>query len=86
MRIRLIVAQYKCHYPGEFMPNVVDAWDEYVLEDNDRGYQEALAKHEAMVPNGYEWVRELDVTVPDDVIEGLADVPQLTTLWKQVSS
>lgn len=84
MRIRLIVAQYKQRYEGQYMPNVMDAWDEYVLDENGEGYQEKLQKYQAMVPNELEWVRELDVTVPDDVITSLADVPELPTLWRQV--
>lgn len=83
MRIRLIVAQYKEMYEGELMPNIVDAWDEYALEDNGVGYDEALAKHKAREGADYEWVRELDVTVPDDVIDSLAAVPMVSTIWKQ---
>jgi hypothetical protein len=77
MQIRLIIAQYKQSYPGEYMPNVVDAWDEYVLEDNWQGYEEALAKHKAGEGTDYEpnGVKELIVTVPDDVITGLFDIP-----------
>lgn len=77
MKIRLIIAQYKERYPGEYMPNVVDAWDEYVLEDNWEGYQESLAKHKAREDSDYEAVRELIVTVPDEAILKLFkdDVP-----------
>jgi hypothetical protein len=82
--IRLIFAQWKCSYPGELMPNVVDSWDEYLMEDNHDGFAESLARHEARVGTDYEWVRCLDVQVPFDIIESLADVPILSTLWKQV--
>ena len=45
MRIHLIVAQYPQQYDGQYMPNVVDAWDEFVLEDNYEGFVDSLNEH-----------------------------------------
>lgn len=86
MRVRLIFGQYQQRYDGELMPNVLDAWDEYVLDDNPIGYQEALAKFEAMVPSELEWVRELDIHVPDAAITALAvpSVPWIDVVAKRV--
>lgn len=83
-RIRLIIAQWKCSYPGELMPNVVDAWDDYVLQDNWDGYEEALKSHRDRVGTDYEWVRELDVQVPESVVSALAFVPSVAATWKAV--
>lgn len=71
MNIRLIIAQYPQSYPGQLMPSVVDAWDEFALEDNWAGYKEALAKHKAGVPRDYTAVRELVVHVPDEAVTSL---------------
>lgn len=84
MEIRLIIAQYPQQYDGQYMPNVVDAWDEYAMDGNEEGYAEALAKHQAKLGIDYEAVRELTVTVPDQVVTDLFVVPELPTLWKQV--
>lgn len=75
MEIRLIIAQYRNRYPGEHAPNVVDAWDEYTLMDNWEGYNEALRKHQEMVPSEYEAVRELTITVPDIAVDSLFEIP-----------
>lgn len=76
MKIRMIVAQYPERYAGEYMPNIVDAWDEYVMDDNPEGFNDALKKHEALVASGdYEAVRVLDVEVPDSAVLGLFQIP-----------
>ena len=75
MIVRLIFAQYKQGYPGELCPNVVDAWDEYALDENYSGFEESLKKHEALVGEEYEWVKCLNVRVPDDAIYALPVIP-----------
>lgn len=78
MRIRLIVGQYPQSYDGQLMPNVLDAWDEFVLEDNYEGFAEKLAEYESWVTKGdLEAVRVLDVIVPDIAVTGLFDIPQV---------
>jgi hypothetical protein len=77
MRINLIIAQYAQSYDGQYMPNVIDAWDEFTLEDNQEGYNEALAKAQQRVLDGdYEAVRELAVIVPDEAVTGLFKTPR----------
>lgn len=78
--IHLIVAQYKQSRPGEFMPTVVDAWDEYTFEINEEGYQESLAKHRAKEGTDYETmgVRELQVVLPQSAITNLFDPAVIT--------
>lgn len=85
MRLHMIVAQYKESYPGELMPNVVDVWDEFVMDDNPDGYRKELKRHEALVGTEYSGVRELVVTLPDEVVTDLFAVPELPTLWRQVN-
>lgn len=74
MKIRLIVVQYPQRYEGELMPNIVDAWDEYVLEDNYVGFEEALQRHQAMAGpstdsnRAYDAVSVLDVEIPDKAV------------------
>jgi hypothetical protein len=76
IKLHLIVAQYKQAYGGQYMPNVVDCWDEYALEDNYEGYQEALTRHHAKEGTDYEimGVRELTVEIPESAITGLFKV------------
>jgi hypothetical protein len=73
--VRLIIAQYKQSYPHELMPNVVDAWDEYTMDSNPEGYQEALDKHRAKEGDDYEYggVRELIVELPQSAVTKLFD-------------
>lgn len=75
MKVNLIIAQYNVSYPGELMPNVMDAWDEFALEENFEGYEESLKRYEARVGLNYEWVRVLVVDIPDDVVENLNKPP-----------
>lgn len=76
MRIKIIIAQYPQSYPGQYMPNVVDAWDEFTLEDNWEGFETSLKKHEALALDGtYEGVRVLDVIVPDASVLALFQTP-----------
>jgi hypothetical protein len=77
MKVRLIMAQYKCAYPGQYAPNVVAAWDEYTLEDNWEGYVRERGEFKAQVPNDFDWVRELVINVPDDAIDRLAEPPEV---------
>jgi hypothetical protein len=75
MDIHLIIVQYKgCPIP-QYMPNVVDAWDEYTLEDNWRGFEEALAK--AKANDAYEEVKTAIVSIPANDILSLFDTPRI---------
>lgn len=75
MDIHLIIAQYKgCPLPN-FMPNVIDAWDEFTLEDNWSGFAEAVEKAEAS--DNYEKVRTLIVNIPDDAVVNLFKTPSV---------
>jgi hypothetical protein len=84
MRITLIIGQYKQNYPGQLMPNVLDAWDEFAMDENNEGFQESLKKFEGWVPKELDAVRTLDVIIPDDVVLDLFVTPIRPTLWKQV--
>ena len=82
MEIRLIIVQYKQRYEGELMPNVVDAWDEYAMDENWSGYKDSLDKHQDMVGDEYEGVREITMIVPDEVITDLFKKPEPVVLRK----
>jgi hypothetical protein len=76
MEIRLIIGQYPQRYPGQYMPNVLDAWDEYTLEDNWEGYEEKLNQYKSWVEKGeLEGVREMVIRVPTDTVLALFDPP-----------
>lgn len=78
MRIRLIIGQYPQQYDGQLMPSVLEAWDEFTLEDNQQGFNEKLAEYESWVAKGdLEAVRLLDVTIPDFAITTLFDIPTI---------
>lgn len=68
MEIRLIVGQYKQGYPGELMPNVLAAWDEYVLEDNYEGFDRELTGYREQVGTDFESVAVVRIDVPDHSI------------------
>jgi hypothetical protein len=73
--VRLIVAE---HADGETWTQIEDVWDEYVMEENGEGYQEAVAKAFAKVGQGVNWVKVEDIFIPNAVIDN-ALAP-----WKQV--
>jgi hypothetical protein len=76
MIVKLIVGQYPQDYAGQYMPNVLDAWDEFVLEDNYEGFEQSLAKHEKMVQDGdLEAVRVLNIFIPDNALTKLFEPP-----------
>lgn len=42
--VHLLLVQWPQRYPGEISPEVVDAVDEYVLEDNDEAWTQMVDK------------------------------------------
>lgn len=64
--VRLIVAK---HADGETWTQIEDAWDEYVIEDNSTGYQEAVDRAFAKVGDKVNWVKVEDIFIPSDLIE-----------------
>jgi hypothetical protein len=57
------------------MPNVVDAWDEFTMEENPQGYYEALKK--ARKEHGVDAVRELQIELPQSAILDLYQTPHV---------
>jgi hypothetical protein len=69
MEIRLIIGQYTQRYPGEYMPNVMAAWD---------GYEADVKKYQALVDKGeLEAIREMVIRVPDETVLGLFETPEV---------
>lgn len=75
MKINLIIGQYNQSYPGQLAPNVLGAWDEFVLEDNYDGYQRELDDYKAQVGTDFEAVEVLVIEVPDQPISQLVKPP-----------
>lgn len=72
MKIYLIVAKYHDTYADATMPSVVDAWDEYTMDDNPEGYPESLRQHLDQVGRGgYAGVNELTIEIPDEAVRKL---------------
>jgi hypothetical protein len=78
MEIRLIIGQYTQRYPGEYMPNVMAAWDEYAYDENWDGYEADVKKYQALVDKGeLEAIREMVIRVPDETVLGLFETPEV---------
>ena len=75
MLVRCIIVQRNCRYPGEYQPELWDAWSEYVLEDNPDGYAESLGKAHNILGSELTAVRELEVIISEGVIDNLFRVP-----------
>lgn len=82
MDIHLIIAQYRgCSIP-QYMPNVIEAWDEYMLDDNYEGWKAALDAAQAKVGDDYEAVRVMIVEVPDQAVVNLFEPPRIRMVPK----
>lgn len=42
MKIYAIFGQRTCDYPDEYAPELLEAWDEYAVEENPQGWDEKL--------------------------------------------
>lgn len=54
---------------------VTEAWDEYTIDENYRGWEEALKKAEKVHGEGN--VRVIQVVVPDDTLDRPFAIPQV---------
>ena len=64
--LRLIVGEIN---DGETWTTVIDAWDTYVLEENGEGFQKILEEAVAKVGSYYNWVKIVDLYLPEKVID-----------------
>lgn len=71
MRLHLIVGYYKGADRDREMPNVIDAWDEYCVDGNEQGFEDAIKK----AKEDCEDVRLLDLNIPEKAVTSLFDVP-----------
>lgn len=85
MKLRCIVAQPIQVYAGQLLPEIVDAWGEYTIEDNPEGYAKALREHQQAVGTDYEAVRELVLEVPESVLTGLFEIPHAVVVPSSTS-
>jgi len=44
MRIYAIFGQRNCTYEDEYAPELLEAWDEYAIDENEQGWDEKLDK------------------------------------------
>ncbi len=52
MKIRTIWYQYPESYPGQLMPNLMDAADEYLDDDNPTYFQDKIVDAERLLSTG----------------------------------
>lgn len=64
MLVNLLATNSGCR-PGD-SPWIVDAWDEYSIEENEQGFAGAISKAEAKYGAGS--IRVIQVQVPDDTL------------------
>jgi hypothetical protein len=76
MKIYLIMGQYHCDYPGQYAPNVMSAWDEYMIDSNEEGYHEDVKKYKDLAHKGkLTDVKVMIVEVPDAAVDALFEPP-----------
>jgi hypothetical protein len=51
MKVNLLIMHYKEKYDGQYMPNVVLACDEFIMDENPSWWSENVAKEKAKVGN-----------------------------------
>ena len=78
MQIRTLWGQRKNSYAGETLPELMVAWDEYALDDNSIGYEQAKKDEIAAWGDDLVAVRELVIDVPTETITAMFDVPVVT--------
>lgn len=69
MRIYMLMGQRPCSYPGEYGPELIVAWDEFCVEQNPDGWEEA--KKEELQHSAGEFVDTREVVV---VCAALGDI------------
>ena len=47
MKIKLIIGHRHESYDGQYAPEVLDAWDEYCLDENYEGFTESLERQKS---------------------------------------
>jgi hypothetical protein len=73
--VRCIIVQRTSRYPGEYAPELWDAWSEYRSGYLRGRYDESLAQAHLLVATEFDAVRELDVVISEGVIADLFRVP-----------
>jgi hypothetical protein len=75
--IRMLWGKRPEAYPGEYAPELMLAWDEYCLDDNEAGYQEAKAA--AIKSWGSDFVQgqEIVISIPDDALNRAFEFPRI---------
>ena len=64
--VRLIVGEVS---DGETWRTIVDSWDAYVLEENGEGFQQKLEQEKAKVGSYYNWLKVVDLYLPEAAID-----------------
>lgn len=76
MKLHVIFGQRIGRYEGQYAPEVIDCWDEYMVDENPEGFQQAIHNAQAKVPNDrivdeFSCVRVIDIKIDGDKIERL---------------
>lgn len=77
MQVRLLFGQRKEQYPGEYAPELMEAWDEYTLDDNWEGWEEAKAAAIASWGDDLVAAREIVINIADDAIDSVFLTPTI---------
>lgn len=73
--VYLIMGLRHCRYEGEYAPEVLDAWDEYSLQENPRGYAERLKEFKSR--SDFARVEEAIVEIDHEVVGRLFALPRI---------
>ena len=72
MKIYLIFGQRKCSYPGQYAPELLEAWDEFAWDENPDIGDTLLQEH--IAPGEFESVRIITTEISTKSIEDILSV------------
>lgn len=67
---RLLVLQRKCHYPGEFAPEILAVVDEWTLDENAEWWHAEVKKQKTTVGQDADAWAEIEVDLPQSALLG----------------
>lgn len=79
MKLHILFGQRKCEYPGQYAPEALECWDEFCIDENPDGFEEACEKRLAECgKDSFSSTRVVIVTVDDNKLdEVLNSTPEI---------
>ncbi len=71
MKLYILFGQRPCRYEDEYAPEALIVWDEFAVDENPGGYEEALDKERAKYASEMTAMRVIAVEVDGDKISKL---------------